>query len=169
MTIGAIKAFVFTGIISALTIASAAGQNPDSLRAAKINPSGALYRSLIIPGWGQFHNKRYIKAAVFAGLEGYLANGIYTFWRDSDRHKKNFQSAWENPEYQAAEFSKFQKSRDRRNLRLWLITATILYSMFDAYVDAQLADFDQPDKAFEVYIGPGRDDRFEISLAFNLP
>jgi hypothetical protein len=41
--------------------------------------------------------------------------------------------------------------------------------MFDAYVDAHLSDFDQKDKAFEVYIGPGHDDDIIAVLSFDLP
>lgn len=31
--------------------------------------SGAIYRSLLLPGWGQFYNREPIKGAVFAGAE----------------------------------------------------------------------------------------------------
>ena len=49
---------------------------------------------------------------------------------------------------------------------MWFLAATIFYSMFDAYVDAQLSDFEQTDKAFEVYLGPGQMNDIEVSLTF---
>ncbi|RMD95173.1 MAG: hypothetical protein D6814_13605 [Calditrichaeota bacterium] len=33
--------------------------------------------------------------------------------------------------------------QDKRNLNFWLLGATKLLSMLDAYVDAQLSDFDE--------------------------
>lgn len=52
---------------------------------------------------------------------------------------------------------------------MWILAASIFYSMFDAYVDAQLADFNQTDKSFDVYLGPGDVDEIEISISFIIP
>ena len=142
---------------------------PDSLNIKKANPTGALFRSMVIPGWGQAYNKKYIKAVVIAGLEAYLINGLYTNWKDANRHKDNFTNAFDDPEYQAIEFSEYEDALDSRGAFTWFLAATVFYSMFDAYVDAHLSNFDQEDKAFEVYIGPGNNDDLTISLTFNIP
>jgi uncharacterized membrane protein YebE (DUF533 family) len=141
-------------------------QAPDSIKIRKTNPTGALFRSAFVPGWGQLYNRKYIKAVLFAGGHGWLAYGIYDNWKKADRHEKNFKNAFDDPLYQAAEFGKFENARDSRNLKMWIMAAVIFYSMFDAYVDAQLSDFDQTDKAFEVYLGPGEKNDFELSLTF---
>jgi hypothetical protein len=99
--------------------------------------------------------------------EGYLMYGIYTKWKDANRHKTNFRGT-ADPIYKASEFSLYEKSRDSRNLKMWLLAATIFYSMFDAYVDAQLADFDQTDKAYEVFIEPVGHDGIGIAMTLNI-
>lgn len=142
---------------------------PDSVNIRRTNPAGALLRSAFVPGWGQLYNRKYIKATVFGAGESWLAYGIYNDWKAADRHEKNFRSASEDPEYQAAEFKKFESERDSRNLKMWILAMSIFYSMFDAYVDAQLSDFNQTDKSFEVYLGPGKDEDIEVSLTFNIP
>jgi len=141
-------------------------QAPDSVEIRKTNPTGALLRSAFVPGWGQLYNRKYIKAVLFAGGQGWLAYGIYDNWKEANRHEENFKAAVDDPIYQAAEFEKFEDARDSRNLKMWFMAAAIFYSMFDAYVDAQLSDFDQTDKAFEVYLGPGEMNDFEVSLTF---
>ena len=143
-------------------------QAPDSVKIRKVNPAGALLRSAFVPGWGQLYNRKYIKAVIFAGGQGWLAYGIYDDWKEANRHEKNFKGAVDDPLYQAAEFDRFESARDSRNLKMWIMAAAIFYSMFDAYVDAQLSDFEQTDKSFEVYIGPGEMNDFEISLTFHI-
>lgn len=41
--------------------------------------SGAIYRSLLLPGWGQVYNREPVKAGLFAGLEG-LSAGLAVFF-----------------------------------------------------------------------------------------
>jgi hypothetical protein len=141
----------------------------DSTKIRRTNPTGALLRSAFVPGWGQLYNRKYIKAVLFAAGESWLAYGIYNDWKETDRHERNFRSVTDDPIYRAREFSAFEDSRDRRNLKMWILAVAIFYSMFDAYVDAQLSDFDQPDKAFDVYLGPGREDDIRLNLAIKIP
>ncbi len=156
----------FPAILVLIIVPQGYCQAPDSIKIRKTNPTGALFRSAVIPGWGQFYNRKYIKAVIFAGGQGWLANGIYHDWKNANRHEKNFKNAFDDPVYQAAEFDKFEDARDSRNLKMWIMAAAIFYSMFDAYVDAQLSDFEQTDKAFEVYLGPGEKYDFQLSLTF---
>lgn len=144
-------------------------QDPDSTMVKRKNPTGALFRSVIVPGWGQFYNGKYIKAVIIAGIEVYLINEVYTHWHKADIHERNFTNAFDDPVYQAEEFARYEKELDRRGNATWFLAATVFFSMFDAYVDAHLSDFNQPDKAFEVYIGPGHDDEILAVLSFNLP
>lgn len=131
------------------------------------NPTGALFRSAFVPGWGQFYNKKYIKGSAIAAGETYVIIGIISNWRDADKHKKNFQGS-DSLEYKASEFSKYEHSRDQRNIRMWILAAGVLYSMFDAYVDAQLWDFKQTDKSFEVYVAPSLNEGIYAGLNFKI-
>ncbi len=93
----------------------------------KKNPTGALLRSLIFPGWGQFYNRKYSKAFLFFGGEaGLIATAIHL----------NQQVVSTHGELQAS-------YRNNRNTANWFLLATIVFSMLDAYVDASLADFDE--------------------------
>jgi hypothetical protein len=147
------------------------GEVVDSIAAIKTRkekkpwPTGALLRSLVIPGWGQVYNKKYIKAVLYGATEIYLIHYVRWRWNQMDEHQWNFQNT-DDPEYKAEQFSLYEKSRDSRNLHLWLTGLVVLTSMFDAYVDAHLANFDEQDKAFEVYLAPERD-RVQLSLVYN--
>ena len=81
--------------------------------------------------------------------------GIYTYGKDANRHKHNFENS-SDPAYKSAEFNNYANSRDKRNIRLWILAGTIFYSMFDAYVDAQLSDFNQSDKSYQVFVAPAQ-------------
>jgi len=119
----------------------------------KVWPTGALLRSALVPGWGQLYNRKYIKAVIYGGLEIFLMYEARKNWRQMDAHQTNFLNT-DDQDYQAQEFSLYIMSRDDRNLYLWFTGFTIFISMFDAFVDAHLANFDQTDKAFEVFIAP---------------
>ncbi len=95
------------------------------------SPSGAALRSLVIPGWGQYYNGKKVKAALaFAGEAGLL--GFARHWNS----KMNDAERANRPT------SKLQYE-DWRNGCYWGLAALIVYSMLDAYVDAQLSDFDE--------------------------
>lgn len=144
-------------------------QDNDSTVVRKANPTGALLRSAFVPGWGQFYNRKYIKAGIFSIGQSWLIYGIYENWKDAIEHERNFKSADDDPIYRADEFTKYESARDSRNLKMWIMAAAVFYSMFDAYVDAQLSDFNQTDRSFEVYLGPGKNDEITIGLTFNIP
>ncbi len=98
------------------------------------NPTGAMVRSIVLPGWGQFYNRKWLKGVVIAGAEiGLIANAVVL-------------NQWAN---EAETDDERYFYLDNRNLSFWLLGATILYSMTDAYVDAHLFNFDDsPDLSF---------------------
>lgn len=86
------------------------------------SPRGALLRSAVLPGWGQRYNKKPLKSVVIATLEvGLLAGALL----QRDRVNGGVTTAG-------------------RRLLLGLI-GVHLFSVADAYVDAQLADFNRSD------------------------
>lgn len=101
------------------------------------SPKGAMIRSLVFPGLGQFYNEQYIKAAIVLAGQGTLVGFLFYY---NER-------ASESTTPLDKEFYE-----DRRNLMFWWIGAATLLSMLDAYIDAHLYDFDTgPD--LEIRIG----------------
>ncbi|MCP4580288.1 MAG: hypothetical protein GY839_01625 [candidate division Zixibacteria bacterium] len=128
-------------------------------------PTGALMLSAAIPGGGQFYNRKYIKTILYGGTEAYLLWYVRWRWKQMDEHWRNVVNA-ENDTIKTRQFSLYEQRRDSRNVHLWLTALVVFVSMFDAYVDAHLADFDQTDKAFEVYVAPEAD-RIQLGLVYN--
>ena len=124
---------------------------PDTLPKKSINPTGAMWRSLLFPGWGQLYNRKYIKTLIIGGGELGLIYSIYYQDRQYEKAKKA-------GDQKAADFYR----EDRNRLAWWLVGA-ILYSMGDAYVDAQLADFEVSEN-LSMIITP-----FNITINIKIP
>jgi hypothetical protein len=107
------------------------------------SPTGALLRSIAFPGLGQFYNDKYFKSAIVFGTETTFITLAIIEWGRRNEHKRNFENLpLDNPD-KAWEFEQFRFYEDRRNLFLWVTTGIVFLSMFDAYVDAQLYNFDK--------------------------
>jgi len=126
------------------------------------SPTGALLRSLALPGWGQLYNRKYIKAFVVAGLETFLIVEAVRFWDLAEQAYDEFSSV-DDPTLRLLYYYDYDFYRDRRNLFLYFSGVTIFLSMIDAYVDAHLQNFD-------VDITPSFDEEdpesFGLSLTF---
>lgn len=101
----------------------------------KKSPTGAVLRSTVFPGWGQWYNGKWFKALmIFSAETGLLINSIYL-------NKKYHESKTERER----EFY-----RDNRNLSNWWLAGVFIFSLLDAYVDAHLYNFDEgPDLSFK--------------------
>lgn len=100
----------------------------DSLTRKTKNPTGAMLRSIIFPGWGQWYNEKRFKAVLVFGVEvGIVANTI--------RQNQKVQASKSDLE---REFY-----LENRRLSNWWLAGVILLSMIDAYVDAHLYEFDE--------------------------
>ena len=92
------------------------------------NPTGAMIRSAVFPGWGQWYNGKKWKAAlVFAVEVGLVANAVRLNQKVVKSTRQDEREFWQ----------------DQRNLQFWWLLAAKLLSMLDAYIDAHLADFDE--------------------------
>ncbi|MDZ7261556.1 MAG: DUF5683 domain-containing protein [candidate division KSB1 bacterium] len=121
------------------------------------SPTGAMLRSLAFPGWGQWYNGKKFKALIAFGAESaLLANAIYL------NQKVVASTGWEEREFYI----------NNRNLSVWWLLGTILLSMADAYVDAQLANFDEsPDlslrfKTEGYFVATTVDSKYWVTLSF---
>lgn len=106
------------------------------------SPRGALLRSAAYPGWGQLANGKPFKACVIMAVEAYLA-GVALSAARSASDAGELAAAAVTPE----EIARFEERRvryeNRRNGYLWWLGAAVLYSMLDAYVDANLTGVGQ--------------------------
>ena len=97
------------------------------------SPTGAALRSLAFPGWGQYYARRPLKAVIYSGIEQGLIYGIY-------RQHKVYKY------YQSIDDDELADNiRNDRNRLGWYLTAAIILSVMDAYVDAHLYSFDVSD------------------------
>lgn len=143
---------------------TASGQVSDSLTlASKKRANRSAIYSAILPGLGQFKNKKYWKIPVlYAGF-----GTLYYFIHSNNNYYKEFKTAYQ---YRTDENAttldgyprlsnddiKIRKDYYRRNRDLSIILTGVLYTMniIDAYVDAQLMDFDVSDQ-LSLRMGPG--------------
>ena len=101
-------------------------------------PAGAVLRSLVIPGWGQWYNDQKLKAViVFAGEAALVGNVVYYHQK-----AKNSTDPFEQAFFE-----------DYKSQFIWYLVGAHLLSLLDAYVDANLWDFDTgPDLTKSKYL-----------------
>ena len=87
---------------------------------------GALLRSAVLPGWGQFYNGRPVKGLFFGAASATALTAVVV------EHRR-IRSA-PTPE-------DHQDRTARRNSRLLYFALSVGLAAIDAYVDAHLADF----------------------------
>ena len=102
------------------------------------SPTGIMFRSLVVPGWGQATNHAWVKAVLVAGGETVLIASIV-----QDSHQlQSLEST--DPQYGVI--------YDHRQRNAWWLGGLVFLSMVDAYVDAHL-------KGFDVQLGPEPKDK----------
>jgi hypothetical protein len=111
----------------------------DTLQTKQKSPGGAMLRSLVFPGWGQFYNEKYLKSLIVFGMGTGFALSISYQSDQVKRYEKKDDS-------EAAKFY-----RNDRNRLIWWLAGFVLLSMGDAYVDAHLFNYDiSPDLSLTV-------------------
>lgn len=118
-------------------------QTNDTLFVMQKSPWGAVLRSAVIPGWGQFYNESYWKIPIVLGLIGYYTygyihqNDLYIEYRDKYTESLKVSTNGNSTYKKAREFYK-----DQRDLFAVYFGITYFLNLVDAYVDAHLFDFD---------------------------
>jgi len=123
-------------------------QETKQLFIMKKQPWRAVAYSAILPGAGQFYSESYWKVPIILGLGGYFVYGIinnnnqYIDYRDQYQNSQTT----ENPNGNQQLLNLREFYRDQRDN--FYIYSAILYlaNLIDAYVDAQLYDFNVSDK-----------------------
>lgn len=88
------------------------------------SPTGAMLRSAVIPGWGQYYCENRLKGVALFAVNAFLYSRVYSYhkkWRDTG-----------NRDYQ-----------NKRNTFTWYSALAYLLTIADAYVDASLYKFDE--------------------------
>ena len=107
-------------------------------------PGKAALYSLILPGGGQFYNKRYWKIPlVYAALGGvgyllYDNNSIY------QEYKQLYIDNLETPSA-SLYYNYYNRAKQNRELAIFAVIGVHLFNVFDAYIDRHLIDFDMDD------------------------
>ncbi len=118
-------------------------QSSDSTFVMTKSPMGAVWRSALIPGWGQIYNESYWKVPLFAGAIG----GFIYGWSFYNTRYLKYSNLFDNSRSSSTDLgnSAFRQQRDfyrdQRDLFAIYIGLTYFLNLVDAYVDAQLFDF----------------------------
>jgi hypothetical protein len=112
------------------------------------SPTGAIIRSLILPGWGQYYVESYWKAPLFLGAAGTCAYFII----DNNNKFKAKQTEIDklsaiDPTNYKISFLKKQREvyRDNRDQSAFFLAGVYLLATIDSYVGAHLFDFNVND------------------------
>ena len=113
------------------------------------SPMGAVWRSLVFPGWGQLYVERYWKAPIVTASCGFLGYLIV------DNHNKyaekrdliNILKAADPNDPQIFMEKRYREYyRDNRDMSAFYLLAVYIIAAVDCYSDAHLFDFNVDDK-----------------------
>jgi hypothetical protein len=119
----------------------------DSIRVARMGvldePRYVMLRSLLVPGWGQLHNRAWLKAALVAGGEAWFLSDIVADSRKLKDLDAELAAADRAGDYDArnAVVERYNARLDHQVGREWLLGGVLVYSLIDAYVDAHFVNF----------------------------
>ena len=114
----------------------------DTVFVMQKSPWGAVLRSAVLPGWGQFYNESYWKIPVIWGGTAALVFG----WVDRNKLTVQYRDLYNqsinngSPDESYKRLREFYK--DQRDLFSVFIGLAYFINLVDAYVDAHLFDFD---------------------------
>ena len=144
MTESLVKRLSFTLLIPVFCLFSrvqvSAAQPNEDLRL--VSPIGAVGRSAVLPGWGQFYaHKRFLGATSFVGTSGLLIGALVTH--------QSFQNVYNNEYVPIALIDdkspealfQYNRANQRYKLRQFFLFAAAgvwAYSLIDSYVGANL-------------------------------
>ncbi|MCG8604068.1 DUF5683 domain-containing protein [bacterium] len=118
------------------------------------SPKGAFFRSLAIPGWGQWYAEQKIKSVLAFSTEVFLIGLSIHYNKRADESTDTESRAF----YQ-----------DKRNQTYWFMLGFALLSGVDAYIDAHLHDFDTgPDLSLRLGPIPNANQRPAHAPTFGL-
>jgi hypothetical protein len=104
-------------------------------------PYRVMFRSAVLPGWGQMYNGKPLKAALVVAGEGFLVyKALDELSKENDAVERLGQLAPGDPGYEEAVDDREKHYNLKVNYIWWTVVVHLL-QMADAYVDAHLRDF----------------------------
>ncbi len=116
-------------------------------------PGRAALYSLLIPSGGQVYNKKWWKVPLAIGIDGYFVYNLsnkYAEFRKYDAIVTDYNNGISNPDVPESSARNFRaQARTNREYAWVYLIVGHLVTVFDAYVDRHLLDFDiSPDLTF---------------------
>jgi len=111
------------------------------------SPALAVGLSAILPGAGQFYNESYWKVPIVVGLGAYFVSG----WIRNDNLAEDYRIQYEeskteeDPDGDGTLLSTRDFYKNQRDTFVWYFVILYVANLVDAYVDANLYDFDVGD------------------------
>lgn len=112
----------------------------DTIFVMQRSPWGAVVRSAVVPGFGQFYNESYWKIPIIWGTAALLVSG-WVYNNDLYKDNSNLYIQTSDPFYKAYYKNSRDFYRDQRDLFTIYLSLLYLLNLVDAYVDAHLFDF----------------------------
>jgi hypothetical protein len=118
-------------------------------------PTTALFKSMFVPGLGQFGNGKPVKAVFVIGLQTWLITSALKHHNNAS----DLRERWEREDVtdeRNSLYDLYQEERDQRNKFYWFTGITTFVSMFDAFVDAHLSGSpsSQKENSLDVSVAP---------------
>lgn len=131
------------------------------------NPTVGLFKSMVIPGWGQLGNRRYLKAILFAGLDAWFISSAIRYGGQASDYYDQYESAIDLVDRREL-YNLYLDRKDSRNKYTWFAVIVTFVSMFDAYVDAHLSGYPhKADDELTLEVRPMEDGGFVASLSLD--
>jgi TolB-like protein len=105
--------------------------------------AGAVYRSVLMPGWGQLYNRQGEKGAIFVGAEALAGGAALFFHMQAKKHETTYGDLRAGDDF-AGVRSDIEASRNRRNLALWVMLGVHALNVVDALVFGKSFDTATP-------------------------
>lgn len=135
------------------------------------NPTGALFKSMVIPGWGQLGNKRYLKAGFFFAMDSWMILSAIHYGRQTSDFREKFESITDpaSNDLKNEYYALYLDRKDERNKFTWFAVIVSFFSMFDAYVDAHLSGHPKKENVERINFGvvPLEENGAKLFLTFN--
>jgi hypothetical protein len=132
-------------------------------------PTKALFKSMLIPGWGQFGNKKPLKALIFAGMDAWMILSAIHHGKKANDLFNQFEST-DDSDLRNQYYSMYLSRKDQRNKFTWFAVIISFFSMFDAYVDAHLSGYPELENNVEgvtMDIIPDNSNGAQIQLSYH--
>ena len=104
------------------------------------NPTVGLFKSMVVPGWGQLGNHRKTKAVIFAGLDAWFIGAAIHYGKQASDFRDRYDAAIDIDNRNEL-YDLYMDRKDERNKFTWFAVIITFISMFDAYVDAHLSGY----------------------------